>query len=189
MNRLKSPKITLLALGNRIRSDDAVGLFALRQIEHDPQLPSFVNLVEGGTKGLELIPYVCEASCLLVLDAVDVGALPGTVFHLAGDELRSLPGNGNVHELALADLLNALRMMGREPAEIVLLGVQPLTTELGTELSVPVLAALPTFVQTVLNEICRRAEESSVPAAAASELDSAFSMLQKGGERFSRRGV
>jgi hydrogenase maturation protease len=178
MNRLDSPKITLLALGNRIRSDDAAGLFALGQIEHDPRLPSPVDLVEGGTKGLELVPYICEASCLLVLDAVDVGAPPGTVFRLAGDELRSLPGNGSVHELALADLLNALRMMGREPAEIVLLGIQPLTTELGTEPSAPVREALPIFIQAAFRELTRWSEEvSQLAADAAPESDIAVSML------------
>lgn len=151
----------VLALGNLIRCDDAIGLFALRQLEQDPRLPSYVNLVEGGTKGLELVPYICDASRLLVLDAVDVGAAPGTVFRVAGNELRSIPGGSNVHELALTDLLNALRMMGREPREIVLLGVQPSTTELGTVLSTPVQQALPAFIDAALTELSRWAEKSS----------------------------
>jgi hydrogenase maturation protease len=158
------PKIVVLALGNLIRSDDAIGLFALRRLEEDPRLSVPVSLVEGGTKGLELVPYICDASCLLVLDAVDVGAPPGTVFRIAGEDLRSMPGNGNVHELALADILNALRMMGHQPHEIVLLGVQPLTTELGTVLSTPVQQALPALVEAAVTELCRwdRSDESSL---------------------------
>jgi hydrogenase maturation protease len=149
------PKIVVLALGNLIRSDDAIGLFALRHLEEDPRLPLHVSLVEGGTKGLELVPYICDASCLLVLDAVDVGATPGTVLRIAGEDLRSIPGNGNVHELALADILNALRMMGHEPREVVLLGVQPLITELGTVLSTSMQQALPALVEAAVREICR----------------------------------
>jgi hydrogenase maturation protease len=155
MNPSVPKKIVVLALGNLIRSDDAVGLVALRLLEEDPRLPLHVCLVEGGTKGLELVSYVCDASCLLVLDAVDVGATPGTVLRVAGEDLRSLPGNGNVHGLALADILSALGMMGHQPQEIVLLGVQPLITELGTVLSTPVQQALPTLIEAAMAELCR----------------------------------
>ena len=153
MIQLDPSKTVVLGLGNLIRSDDGIGLIALRQLEQDPRLPGDVTLVEGGTKGLELLPYVCDATRLLVLDALDVGAAPGMVFRVAEQDLCTLPGTGSVHEFALADILNALRMMGREPTEIVLLGVQPLTTELGTILSAPVQQALPTLVEAAVREL------------------------------------
>jgi len=153
MDTFNAKRIVVLGLGNLIRSDDGVGLCALRELEQDPRLPPDVTLVEGGTKGLELLPYISDASCLLVLDAMDVGAAAGTVFRIAKEELHSMPGNGNVHELALADLLNALRIMGREIEQIVLLGIQPLTTELGTALSTPVQQALPSLVEGALIEL------------------------------------
>ncbi len=153
---MKRPsKTVVLGLGNLIRSDDGIGLYALTQLEEDTRLPVDVSLVEGGTKGLELVPYICDASRLLVLDAVDVGTTPGTVSRIAGKELRSLPGSASVHELALADVLNALRIMGQEPDEVVLLGVQPQTTELGTVLSVPAQQALPILVEAALSELSR----------------------------------
>jgi len=163
MKRLAQSKTVVLGLGNLIRSDDAIGLFALSQLQRDTRLPLDVSLVEGGTKGLELVPYICDASRLLVLDAVDVGAAPGTVSRIAGKELRSLPGRASAHELALADLLNALRIMGQEPEEVVLLGVQPHNTELGIDLSAPARQALPTLVEAALSELSRwsRAEECS----------------------------
>jgi hydrogenase maturation protease len=171
MDALVPPKIVVLGLGNLIRSDDAVGLFALRHLEEDPRLPLHVSLVEGGTKGLELVPYICDASCLLVLDAVDVGAAPGTVLRIAGEDLRSLPGSGNVHGLALADILNALRMMGHQPPKIVLLGIQPLITELGTVLSTPLREALPALVEAAVTELCQWApsDESSMCEVARAE--------------------
>jgi len=155
MDRPTLPKTIVLALGNLIRSDDAVALHALKLLEQDPRVPSQVRLVEGGTKGLELVPYLSEAAYLLVLDAVDVGARPGTVFRIAAQDLRTLPGSGNVHELALADVLNALRLMGQEPGETVLLGVQPSTTELGTALSAAAEKALPALVRAAIAELHR----------------------------------
>jgi hydrogenase maturation protease len=155
MGEEKHPAIVVLALGSLIRSDDAVGLFALRRLQEDSRVPADVSLVEGGTKGMELVPYVSEASGLLVLDAVDVGAREGTVLRLAGEDIRSLPGGGSVHELALADILGALRILGREPKEVVLLGVQPAKTELGTSLSPPVEAALSALVDAAVVELKR----------------------------------
>jgi hydrogenase maturation protease len=95
---------------------------------------------------------------------VDVSAAPGTVFRIAGADLLSLPGSGNVHELALADLLNALRIMGRQIQETVLLGIQPLTTELGTTVSAPVQAAVPSLVEAALIELSRWTRMQGHPA-------------------------
>lgn len=155
MNQQAQPRTLVLGLGNPIRSDDGVGVAALRCIEEDPRVPGAVDLVEGGTKGLELVSYISGISRLLVLDAVDVGAVAGTIVCLQGRELGSLPGNGNVHDLALADILNALRLIDQEPLETVLLGIQPGTTELGTSLSKSVESALPQLVEAAIAQLSR----------------------------------
>jgi len=157
------PTTVVLALGNLIRSDDGVGLCALRRLQEDSRVPADVSLVEGGTKGLELVSYISEASRLLVLDAVEVGAPAGTILRLAGEDIRSLPGGSSVHDLALADILGALRILGREPQEIVLLGVQPARTELGTSLSPPVEGALPALVDAAVVELERWGSRPALP--------------------------
>jgi hydrogenase maturation protease len=155
MNRPTHPNTIVLALGNRIRSDDAVGLLALQCLERDARVNASVTLVEGGTKGLELVPYISGASRLLVLDAVNGEARPGTVLRMQREDFRLLPGSGSVHELALADILNALRVLDQEPQETVLLGVQPATTELGISLSPSVEAAIPALVEAGIAELAR----------------------------------
>lgn len=153
MNQQTQPRTLVLALGNPIRSDDGVALAALRCLEEDPRVPDSVDLMEGGTKGLELVSYISGISRLLVLDAVEVGAVAGTVVCLRSTELCSLPGKGNVHDLALADILNALRLLGQEPQETVLLGVQPATTELGTSMSQSVAASVPLLVEAAVAQL------------------------------------
>ncbi len=143
----------VLGLGSLIQSDDAVGVLALRLLEQGPGVPADVSFIEGGTKGLELLPYVAGAARLLVLDAVDVGAVPGSLVRIAGDELQSLPGSGSAHGLALADLMLALRMLGAEPPEVVLLGIQPARTALGTSLSPDVETALPRLAEAARSEL------------------------------------
>jgi len=170
MDRSDPPPTVVLALGNLIRSDDAAGIHALALLEQDPGVPPHVRFVEGGTKGLELVSFLSGAVYLLVLDAVDVGAPPGTVFRIATQDLRTLPGSGNVHGLALADILNALRLMAQEPAETVLLGVQPSTTQLGTALSLPVEKALPALAGAAIAELHRWDVFNSVSGHQAREL-------------------
>lgn len=169
MNQEAQSRTLLLALGNPIRSDDGVGIVALRCLEKDPRVPSAVDLLEGGTKGLELVSYLSGISRLLVLDAVDVGAAAGTIVSIRQTELCSLPGNGNVHDLALADILNALRLLGQEPQETVLLGVQPETTELGTSLSKRVESSLPNFVEAIIAQLSQWISCQGVPACDAAE--------------------
>ncbi|MBZ5701516.1 MAG: hydrogenase maturation protease [Acidobacteriia bacterium] len=150
-----SDRTLVLGLGSLIQSDDGVGVYAQQQLEAKLQGSAQVEFLEGGTKGLELLPYLLGVRRLLVLDAVDVGAVAGAVIRVAGEELCSLPGSGSAHEMALPDLLTALRMLGQEPPEVVLLGIQPATTELGAELSPVVARALPLLVEAAWIELAR----------------------------------
>lgn len=150
-----SDRTLVLGLGSLIQSDDGAGVCAQQQLEAKLGGCAQVEFLEGGTKGLELLPYLLGVRRLLVLDAVDVGATAGAVIRVAGEELRSLPGNGSAHEMALPDLLMALRMLGEEPPEVVLLGIQPATTRLGAELSPVVARALPLLVEAAGNELAR----------------------------------
>jgi len=146
----------VLGLGNTLHSDDGVGPQAIEKLRNDPRVPGDVSLIEGGTLGLELLTYIWDCSYLLVLDAVDVGQPPGTLVRMSNQELQTLPGKGSVHQLGVADLLVALRVLAYRTPEVVLLGVQPATTEWGTELSPGVAAALPALADAAVPELCHR---------------------------------
>jgi hydrogenase maturation protease len=146
----------VLGLGNTLHSDDGVGPQAIERLRSDSRVPEDVTLIEGGTLGLELLTYIWDCSYLLVLDAVDVGQPPGTLVRMSSEELQTLPGKGSVHQLGVADLLVALRILAQRAPEVVLLGVQPATTEWGTELSPAVAAVLPALSDAAVAEVCGR---------------------------------
>ncbi|MGA7892503.1 MAG: HyaD/HybD family hydrogenase maturation endopeptidase [Candidatus Sulfotelmatobacter sp.] len=146
----------VLGLGNTLHSDDGIGPQAIERLKNDSRVPEDVTLIEGGTLGLELLTYIGDCSDLLVLDAVDVGQPPGTLVRMSSQELQTLPGKGSVHQLGLADLLVALRVLASRTPEVVLLGVQPASVEWGTELSPAVAAALPALADAAIAEVCRR---------------------------------
>ena len=146
-------KIVVLGLGNVLHADDGAGVQAIQRLRQDARVPEDVSLVEGGTLGLELLPYVWDCSRLIVIDAVDVGEAPGTVVRMTGEELNSLPGNASVHQLGVSDLLVALRVLAQREPEVVLLGAQPANTEWSTELSPAMVAAMDSLVEAAIAEL------------------------------------
>lgn len=78
----------VLGLGNTLHSDDGIGPQAIERLRNDARVPENVALIEGGTLGLELLTYIWDCSYLLVLDAVDVGQLPGTLVRMSSEELQ-----------------------------------------------------------------------------------------------------
>ena len=152
-----SAKTVVLGLGNILHADDGAGAQAISRLRADSRVPVDVCLVEGGTLGLELLPYVWDCERLIVIEAIDVGQAPGTVVRMSGEELNSLPGQSSVHQLGVSDLLVALRMLAQRQPLVVLLGVQPGSTEWSTELSPPVAATMGSLVEAAIQELRRQA--------------------------------
>lgn len=148
-----SAKTVVLGLGNILHGDDGAGAQAISRLRTDPRVPADVSLVEGGTLGLELLPYVWDCARLIVIDAIDVGASPGTLVRMSGEELNTLPGDSSVHRLGVSDLLVALRMLAEQQPQVVLLGVQPGSTDWSCELSSPVAATIDSLAEATIREL------------------------------------
>ncbi len=88
-----------------------------------------------------------------MIDAVDVGETPGTVVRFEGAALAGLPGKATVHQLGFADLMVAMNLLGESPEEVVVLGVQPLSTEWSAELTPPVRNALGALLDLVVAQL------------------------------------
>lgn len=149
----ETAKTIVLGLGNILHRDDGAGAQVITRLRSDRRVPADVSLVEGGTLGLELLPYVWDCDRLIVIDAVDVGAPPGTLIRMVGEEINCLPGNSSVHQLGVSDLLVALRMLAERQPELVLLGVQPENTDWSSELSSSVAPTIGPLVEATIREL------------------------------------
>ncbi len=148
-------RTVVLGLGNLVHSDDGAGVRAIEALQTDARVPSGVTLVDGGTQGLSLFPHISGVPRLIVIDAIDVAQTPGTVLRFEGAALAGLPGKATVHQLGFADLMVALELTDKSPGETVVLGVQPGSTEWGTELTGPVQRAMPSLVDCVVAQLER----------------------------------
>jgi hydrogenase maturation protease len=143
----------VIGVGNTILSDDGVGVHAARLLQQHPGVPAGVAIWDGGTLGLELIPYASEAYHVLLLDSMDSGNPPGTLARMTGRDLLAAKQGWSAHQLGVADLISALFLVVDHPQDIVVLGVQPGGTDWGATLSTEVEAALVPLVDAAVEQL------------------------------------
>lgn len=150
------PQISVLVLGvgNLVMSDDGVGVMVAQKLQQSYRFPDNVEVMDGGTLGLDLLPKLENISHLILIDAVETGKKAGTCIRLFGQELPiALETKLSPHQMGLKDLLAVSELMGHSPGEMVLIGVQPGSTEMEIGLTPEVEAQLDTLVSNVLLEL------------------------------------
>jgi hydrogenase maturation protease len=146
----------ILGAGNLLLSDDGVGVHAIRHLQETLEVPEGIQLLDGGTLGLDLLHYLEGVSRLLIVDAMEIGQPPGTLQRLAGEEVPAyLSVKMSPHQIGLPDMLFAAKLRDLYPDEVVIWGVQPATTEVGLELSAQVAAQMDLLIDNVLDELVR----------------------------------
>ncbi|MDH7488459.1 MAG: HyaD/HybD family hydrogenase maturation endopeptidase [Anaerolineae bacterium] len=149
-------KTLVLGLGNILLRDEGVGVRAVQRLAERFAFSDDVQVLDGGTLGLDLLHYVEEADRVLIVDAVATGNPPGTLVRLSGDEVPAFLGiKISPHQMGLADLLAASRLRGRFPRELVLVGVEPEIVDTGLELSPSVAAQMDALLDRMLAELAR----------------------------------
>jgi len=136
--------VVVLGLGNPLLEDDGAGLALLELLRELGPWPERLDLVDGGTWGLSLLPTICDTERLLVLDAVRTGARPGTVLRGEGEAVPRLYERPlSPHQIDLREVLAAAVLLDALPADLVVVGIEPLRTEgLHVGLTAPVEAGL-----------------------------------------------
>ncbi len=148
--------VTVLGIGNILMGDEGAGVRALETLRERYEFPEGVCLLDGGTMGLDLLYYLEGTERLLMIDAVSMGAPPGTVRMFDGPQIPSLlAGKFSVHEIGLQDLFFALDITGRRPSDSCLAGIEPKEVELGLELSPEMKNALPGLADAVAQRLGR----------------------------------
>jgi hydrogenase maturation protease len=130
------PKVTLIGLGNLLMRDEGVGVQAVRAVEERYEIPPDVEIVDGGTSGLDLLPYIEGRNRVLFVDAVNFGQEPGYIGVLENQEIPALfARKDSLHHLGLMDVLATAQLLDVTPRNLCLIGIQPLSLEIGLELS------------------------------------------------------
>ena len=119
--------ILILGIGNVLWADEGFGVRCVEALADRWRFSPEVRLLDGGTQGLYLLPFLEEADALLVFDAIDYGLPPGTMKRIEGDAVPAFMGakKMSLHRTGFQDVIATARLMGYCPDRLVLIGCQP----------------------------------------------------------------
>jgi hydrogenase maturation protease len=147
-------RVLVLGVGNLIMGDEGVGVRCVQRLEAEGTLPPETVILDGGTSTHELLGDLEDLDLLVIVDAVATGGAPGSFVRLEGDAIPSVLSNTlSPHQHGIHDLLGTLRLLGRAPKRVVLMGVTPMRMTLSLDLSPEVGAALPELAARVCAEV------------------------------------
>jgi hydrogenase maturation protease len=150
----KSADVLVLGLGNVLLGDDGLGAAAIACIERDYRIPSGVRLEDGGTLGLSLLGLLADSGHVILVDAVRADAPPGTLVRLDGaDVADAVRDRLSPHQVGVADLLDAARLINCYPSTVTLIGLVPETIDLAVVRSSAVDRKLDELVEAVVREV------------------------------------
>ncbi len=121
-----NPEVVVLGLGNILMQDEGIGVHAANHLEANYHFKPEIEIVDGGTSGLDLLTFFGPEKSILIIDAVNFEMEPGTVGSLEDDAiLAQLDPKISLHHLGLSDLISVAELTDRKAKRMTLLGIQP----------------------------------------------------------------
>jgi len=149
-------RVKVLGVGNLLWADEGFGIRCVEALDQAWEFPPEVELLDGGTLGLALIPLLQDATHVLLFDAVDCGREPGTLVVARDDDVPRYMNRDkmSLHQAGMNDVLASLEMLGHRPSAFTLVGVQPVElADYGGSLTAPVRALMPQALEFGLAEL------------------------------------
>ncbi len=159
----------ILGIGNLLWADEGFGVRAVEELHRHYEFPPNVKLLDGGTQGLYLLEHVTSASILVVFDAVDYGLSPGALMLVEDGNVPSFLGvkKMSLHQTGFQEVLATAELLGKAPAHLCLIGVQPAELDdYGGSLRPQVKAQIPAAIDEALDYLKRfgiRAQRRAEP--------------------------
>lgn len=153
----KPMRTNVLGMGNVLMGDDGFGPYVVRILQSRYEVPGEVSILDVGTPGFDLVPYLRGTAAVILVDTVRATSPPGTLKRYDRETLlRYAPAlRAGPHDPTVKEALLTLEWAGEGPREVVLVGVVPERLGSGSGLSPCVRSAVEPAVQAVLQELIR----------------------------------
>jgi hydrogenase maturation protease len=148
-------KIVVLGVGNLLLADEGVGIHAIQDLGRR-DLPPEVELVDGGTSTLNLLPNLHRARAVIVIDALKAGGTAGDIYRCRPEDLvENQEQPMSLHQVDFVQLLQIAERLGYGIGPAVIYGVEPGEITWSMDLSPAVAAKMPRLLELVVAEIAR----------------------------------
>ncbi|MFQ5957314.1 MAG: HyaD/HybD family hydrogenase maturation endopeptidase, partial [Candidatus Brocadiales bacterium] len=140
---------------NILLRDEGVGVRVVEKLKSEYPLPDNIEVMDGGTLGLRLIPYLEGREAIFIIDAIDRGGEPGELFRIEAEGIDDIYNSRKLsaHQIGLREVLALSRLQKILPKRVCLFGIQPQTVDVGLELSEPVTSRLNELIDMLLEEV------------------------------------
>jgi len=145
--------ILILGIGNLLLKDEGIGVHVVQRMMN-MSLPPDVDVMDGGTMGMNLVYYIEGRKKVIVIDAVLMDDPPGTIYRFTGKDLEEQSGRlFSAHDINFVHVLKNAAFFGNKPEEVVFIGIKPGEISEGLELTPVIEERIPKIIELVLKEI------------------------------------
>lgn len=144
-------KITVLGVGNILLQDEGIGVRVIEEMTRRFTFPEHVEVLDGGTLGMELMRFLMGTDKLILVDAIDGNLPPGSIYEFEKEAVKAyFREKVSVHDLGIQDVLAALDVLEKPLKELVVMGVQPAVIDVGLDLTPVVAQSVEPVIKKVL---------------------------------------
>ena len=142
----------ILGIGNILLQDDGVGVHVIKQLENE-NLPSTIELVDGGTSTLDTLGLFLDYKKVIVVDCLRAGLEPGTIYKIKPEDIKSYQKeNLSIHDVQILDVVNMANMMNKYP-DVVIFGIEPEKIALDLEMTQTMVSKIPEIIYNIKKEL------------------------------------
>ena len=153
------PRVCIVGIGNVLLGDDGFGPLTVEMFRCAYEYGSNVEVLDLGTPGLDLAPYLYDTGLVVIVDAVYADEKPGTlcIYREADLFSRRAEFRLTAHDPGVQESLAQLRLAGHAPSELIIVGVVPESCGLGKGMSPSVLSTSWLAVDSIARLLVERA--------------------------------
>ncbi len=154
----KSETIGILGIGNLLVRDEGFGVHFINSFLNTYEIPDNIEVLDGGTSGIMLAPFLETIDYLFVIDVVDLDDKPGAIHCFTDQEVRSgkIAARMSPHQIGLLEILDLCKLRDKAPKGVEMITVVPQILDTGLGLSEILKAKLPKITEMLLESLQKR---------------------------------
>lgn len=155
-------KIKIIGFGNILMGDDGIGVRVINEIKKQEIFKDYENieLIDGGTSGIDLIFTLQDTEKAIIIDAVNAGQAIGEIVVFKIDEIKELFKKNrsfksfSLHDIDLKEIFELIKTLNID-TEIKIVGISPKKVGYSDKLSIEIESKIPAIISEVKNEVSK----------------------------------
>ncbi len=154
--------IKIIGFGNIFMADDGIGIRVIEELQQQQVFRDNENieLVDGGTSGIDLIFMLQDTGRAIIIDAVDAGQEIAQIVVFSPHEIvgfkKKIFKSYSLHDIDLAEAFELVRNLN-SAADIKIIGIKPKNICYSDKLSPEIQNSIPEIIAKIKEEVsgCR----------------------------------